>query len=306
MTTRWFLMLIFVYVVKVEGISQNSIVDYIEDSSYYFILDKISHDTTPNSNNLALKYLNLGTEKYEKYLKEDSFYYYFSFAFRNWPHESYYSSFDLGDELKENILSTYPKFNPKSFKLMMYVKDSLEKVYIKPLQMFLAELYKSDQSDRFRMDNSMSTSKTRNLDKMKAEVDRHDLVRISKIDSLLIIFGFPGKSLVGVKYANYAWTIIHHNLSLNTEKYMTILEKAMIKGELSKSNYAYSVDQYLLSKGRKQIFGTQYNLIQNDIVFFPIGDIQHLDDRRRNFDLSPFNIFNKSIRSEMDNKLKDK
>lgn len=271
---------------------------YKMDSVYKAIQERIDSDTSTDEWRITLMTLNKG-----KYVngKEDTGYKYIKLAYDNWPHDAYYNDFEEDKATTNYINKIYPKIFPKAYKYMIHIRDSIVKTYNKSLQEKLIQIYLADQKDRIEYDKHLSKKHYTDIVLKKAteKLDRNDLNRIGQIDSIIKIHGYPGKSLVGLKYSHYALIIILHSQSNKLINYFNLLEVAVHNGELGKENYSYFVDRFLIGTERRQLFGTQYKIINGEIIIFPIGHPDHLDERRNNFGFPKFKDDLKSLNDEI-------
>jgi len=70
-------------------------------------------------------------------------------------------------------------------------------------------------------------------------------------------YGYPGQSLVGEKYRNYACFLLEHGGTMeNYEKYFPLVAGALTNGELDKPPVRMLIDRIHWRKTGKQIFGS--------------------------------------------------
>jgi len=119
--------------------------------------------------------------------------------------------------------------------------------------------------------------------------ENRDSVNQLKLDSIVINYGFPGKSLVGSKLSKVAISIILHGNLEYQEKYLEHIKNLIEIKELDKVNYPYLVDRILMSKGQKQIYGTQFRYDEKlkKASLYPVEDPKHIDKRRAEYHLLP-------------------
>lgn len=86
---------------------------------------------------------------------------------------------------------------------------------------------------------------------------RTDSLNLVKIEEILQVYGYPGKSKVGEIEGSTAWLVIQHAPLEKQLQYFPIIEEAMQKGELSKSNWALLLDRIRMRQGRPQVYGSQ-------------------------------------------------
>ena len=79
-----------------------------------------------------------------------------------------------------------------------------------------------------------------------------------ELTEILNTYGYPGKSLVGENYMNYACLMIEHGGELEyQEKYLPMVAEALKNGELEKNYVRMLIDRIHWKKTNKQIFGSQ-------------------------------------------------
>ena len=127
-------------------------------------------------------------------------------------------------------------------------------------------------------------------------IDKRNTRRMKEI---IEQYGWPGKSLIGRKAADGAWLLVQHtdNDVDFQERVLGLLREAIAAGEAEKMNEAYLTDRIRVNKGQPQVFGTQFWKDQNaNFVPRPIENIEHLEERRKEFNLEPFSEYEKRIR----------
>jgi VWFA-related protein len=68
---------------------------------------------------------------------------------------------------------------------------------------------------------------------------------------------------------------------------LPVIIASVKKGDISKSSFAAYIDRLRTNAGLKQIFGTQATMENGFLVLFPISDEQHVDARRKQYELPP-------------------
>jgi hypothetical protein len=84
---------------------------------------------------------------------------------------------------------------------------------------------------------------------------KQDSINLIKIEKIIAVYGYPGKSLVGEPTNESAWFVIQHTSKI--ANYLPLIEEAAKKGEIPFTKYAMMQDRYLTQKGKEQIYGTQ-------------------------------------------------
>ena len=115
-------------------------------------------------------------------------------------------------------------------------------------------------------------------------VSDFDSINLSKIDKIILKYGYPGKTLVGVKTNEAAWYVIQHSNSI--EKYFPIIKKAGNNNEIPLTLVAMMEDRMLMEKGKEQLYGTQiYGEHSTNEEYFdyvwPIKNPKKVNKRRR-------------------------
>ncbi|RYE20925.1 MAG: energy transducer TonB [Sphingobacteriaceae bacterium] len=171
--------------------------------------------------------------------------------------------------------------------LPMFFRNVSAQSYNKKLVAQLDTILKSDQLYRSRKTVIGSKEDNDNMNK-QAILDRNNLVKIEK---LFVIYGYPGKSLVGEKQQSTAFLVIQHSDQETQEKYLPMLTKAAEKGELKASSLGILVDRIKTGRGEKQIYGSQTHETKQGIKIYPIEDEQNVNIRRAKIGLQPLEIY---------------
>ena len=127
----------------------------------------------------------------------------------------------------------------------------------------------------------ITTKEEKYLEQMK-EIDAESTDFIIKI---LSEFGFPTISKVGKKPSFHAWKLVQHSPDPKLqEKYLALMEENL--EDVNKRDFAYLKDRVLLSQGKQQIYGTQFNKV-DDGRYVPINlwDIENVNARRKEVEL---------------------
>jgi hypothetical protein len=151
----------------------------------------------------------------------------------------------------------------------------------------LLELRKRDQALRTvaGLADSMESSAFRSR---LLSTDYADATALTRIVDL---YGWPTPELVGTDGAEAAWLVVQHNPSLQRPMLAKML--ALPPGSVSPSNLALLRDRVLTSEGKPQLYGTQIRLAAQGgaSTFYPIADLAHLDERRAEAGLFPFDTY---------------
>jgi hypothetical protein len=110
--------------------------------------------------------------------------------------------------------------------------------------------------------------------------------------------GWPGRSLVGADAAAAAFLIVQHSPSDAFQRDMLpVLEAAAGAGEASAADVAMLTDRVRTHEGKRQVYGTQFRIVDGGLEPFPIENPAELDARRRRVGLLPMAEYVKFLRS---------
>lgn len=227
---------------------------------YTNILTKIylKQQTKTINFNIAVCYSHLGESN-------DSVFYHLELSFRDFPNYTCRYAVDnpvliqpkTGKNLFEEVDSIkYRALCEKCKVLSSTWKKVEDTIRDTQLAAVLKIMMDDDQKLRLQMrDFSDDKQKTAELWKKQKEIDSLNLI---KVDSLIIIGGYPGKSKVGTTLGNVAFFVIQHSPYTETkEKYLPILIKATYEAEISPVLLRLLLDRIYVEHFDKQIFGTQ-------------------------------------------------
>ena len=152
----------------------------------------------------------------------------------------------------------------------------------------LVKVLRLIESDIFKYRDSISIAE-REFGKGSKQYQRvlglnnlHSSMYLSKLDSLILRYGYPGKTLTGNDYGIAFSLISAANLAYK-EKYLGLITAAADKGELDWSDVAFFVDKVKVAKKEKQVYCTQYKFDEGSrkILYYPTEDIDKLNERRK-------------------------
>lgn len=138
-------------------------------------------------------------------------------------------------------------------------------------------------------DQTMRTKAIDDPDTWDADLDRQ---HTAKLKQIILQHGWPSISLVGVEAAHAAWLLVQHaDHDLAFQEECLRLMKALPAVEVSLPNIAYLTDRILTSRGKPQLYGTQFQGVNKELKPQPIKDRKNLDTRRSNMGLGPFDDY---------------
>jgi len=115
-----------------------------------------------------------------------------------------------------------------------------------------------------------------NNDYLKNREFQNQLDREIQEDLALIFdeFGYPGKSLVGTTFMNYACLLLEHGGEIaHQKKYFPLVAKAYKNGELAKNPFLMLIDRIEWKTTGKQIFGSHAGI--------PFAENERIEQVRR-------------------------
>lgn len=116
-----------------------------------------------------------------------------------------------------------------------------------------------------------------------------DSTNLIRVNNILNIYGYPGKSQVGDSTNEVVFYILQHSNEI--AKYLPVIKEAAEKEELSFYLYAMMFDRYLMYADKEQEYGTQitgFDVKDADTkqitrvwVIWPVRDPVGVNERRR-------------------------
>ena len=151
----------------------------------------------------------------------------------------------------------------------------------------LEKIHEDDQKYR-RISNPHLPGSTEHRAFIEASI-RADSLNLVKIEEILKIHGYPGKSMVGEVEASTVWLVIQHAPLEKQEQYFPLIEEASQKGEIRKSDRALLLDRIRMRRGEPQVFGSQIvrDPSNGQWMLHPIEDEANVNKRRAEIGLEP-------------------
>lgn len=138
-------------------------------------------------------------------------------------------------------------------------------------------------------DQTMRTKAIDDPDTWDADLDRQ---HTAKLKQIILQHGWPSISLVGVEAAHAAWLLVQHaDHDLAFQEECLRLMKALPAVEVSLPNIAYLTDRILTSRGKPQLYGTQFQGTGRELKPQPIKNKSNLDMRRSKMGLGTFDEY---------------
>ncbi len=164
----------------------------------------------------------------------------------------------------------------------------------------LVEIKKMDDELRVELDRS-GNSRFDQSNMLYNDLWRRQLIRDSinqiKIARIIEKKGYPGNKMVGNILSEVPFLVIQHAPLEYQKKYMPVVYQAVREGQLGKKYYAYLLDRVNMFEKKNQIYGTQvvFNHNIKHLELYPVEDIQHVDERRKQVGLEPLKEYLKEF-----------
>lgn len=115
---------------------------------------------------------------------------------------------------------------------------------------------------------------------LQEEMKQVDAKNVARLREIVRQYGWPVQSKFGREGAGAAWMIAQHAGADVLHEMLPLMKKAAENNELDPALYATSVDRVLLQEGKKQMYGTQFDVANGKCEPKPIEDPQHVEARR--------------------------
>ena len=176
--------------------------------------------------------------------------------------------------------------NPKSYILLIFLLMAAGiSTYAQSCQPFVDSLnamVARDQAIR------MAPWNEENIQKM----DIVDSTNTAHLKALIAQYGFPTWSLVGYAASSQAWLIAQHSNPKFLGEFLKSYRKAVKENNAEKSNLALMEDRHRINEGLPQLYGSQ---LFGHNAFFPIANIDGVDERRQSMGLEPIKEYAKKF-----------
>lgn len=169
-------------------------------------------------------------------------------------------------------------------------------ITIHPLVSELHEMYERDQKARFEIINSGDL--TNNIEERFEKIRKIDEAALPRLREIIDQYGWPGISLLGEEGSERIWLLIQHcDLDVPFQrKCLDLMKVAVERGEAKKDRLAYLTDRVLLNEERPQVYGTQCQVVGNEMTLRPTIELEKLDERRESVGLSPIATYLDELR----------
>lgn len=152
--------------------------------------------------------------------------------------------------------------------------DSLAKALYRLERLFL--LY-GDSIKKIRTTLGNESLAYRNL---KAKEHQNDSLVYADLEKIANTYGYPDSAMVG-EQAGTMFFIISSAPWQVKEKFYLLFQHACNRGDISKRDMAYFTDKLHIGKEGRQIYGTQSFFEGNRQIFYPVRNLEELNQRRK-------------------------
>lgn len=138
-----------------------------------------------------------------------------------------------------------------------------------------------DQEVRFKVINGEISEE---------EISKVDQEHLPRLKNIIYEFGWPGFQLVGGEGTDCMWLLVQHcDQDIEFQKRcLALLEESVRKEDAPKKHLAYLTDRILIHEEQSQIYGTQVQVIDGQVIPFPLQVPAELDKRREEMGLESF------------------
>ena len=164
----------------------------------------------------------------------------------------------------------------------------------KPLQESLLQMEHEDQSVRKEIEKFVGQKPPNKLLKKAHTID---LENTAKLKSIISQYSWLTKDLVGEKGVRAAFLIIQHSQDLKFQKRMLpYLKSSYLKHEgITGQEVALLTDKLMIRQGKSQIYGTQFDVENAQIIFKPIENIDVVNRLRAEMKMPPLDFYKKLL-----------
>ncbi|OJF70321.1 hypothetical protein BK026_16920 [Alteromonas sp. V450] len=124
-----------------------------------------------------------------------------------------------------------------------------------------------------------------------------DAKNTKRLKEIIEQHAWVNENLVGRSGVSAAFLIVQHSSDLKFQEAMLPhLKRSFLNGEgVSGQEFALLQDRVLVHQNKLQLYGTQLNILDGELVFDPIFDEEHVDKRRAEVGLPPLDEYKKIV-----------
>jgi hypothetical protein len=145
----------------------------------------------------------------------------------------------------------------------------------------LVEMARADQDLRKEVIARSAPRDTKDLERL-------DAMNTDRLKAIVASIGWPGISVVGERAADAAWLLLQHSPDpAFQERGLELMQRALERGDARGEQVALLTDRVRVHRGERQIYGTQFELVDGRLQALPIEARAELDQRRAKVGLAP-------------------
>lgn len=133
-----------------------------------------------------------------------------------------------------------------------------------------------------------------------------DITRLhtQTLNEIVKLQGWPTKAEVTEEGVQAAFELVSHSNNLSFQQNMLpfIIQSYMDKQGISGEAVAIFTDKVSIAQGKNQVFGTQADLIDGEVVFFQIENEDSVDQLRAQMGMQSLADYKKSLKNLYDTK----
>jgi hypothetical protein len=165
-----------------------------------------------------------------------------------------------------------------------------------PTRSELLQMEKIDQEPRNQISNEGMDSVSRDT-ALWLRMSHIDSMNTRRMKEMLGNSPWFSKDSVGSAGLSAAFIMVQHSPDYEFQKRcLPYIEKQARTGDLSMQEYAMLMDRTLMHDGKPQVYGTQFEEINGDLVPYKIEDEANVDKRRDEIGLMPLKKYAEIIK----------
>lgn len=182
----------------------------------------------------------------------------------------------------------------RCFFLLLFIPFLASAEINESLQNLLLKMAKADQGIRKELGESGWGKAPQDL---KDKVMRTDEKNTKKLKKILSGRSWFTEREVGKIGVAAAFLIVQHSPDIEfKEEMLPLLKQSYLNGEgVTGQEVALLTDRVRISKGQPQVYGTQTDISNREIIFKPIENREEVDDRRAEMGMPPLDFYKRLI-----------
>ena len=164
----------------------------------------------------------------------------------------------------------------------------------KKLQDQLVEMAQQNRQVRQRLEKYNAENAPPALQTLASQINK---LHTQTLKEMITLHGWPTKNKVGEKGIQAALTLLQHSKDLLFQQDMLplIIQSFLDKGGIAGKDVAQFTDNVSIKLGKKQVFGTQAELIDGKVIFAPIENEDSVDPLRAQMGMSTLAAYKKTL-----------